>query len=251
MTEQEYTAINARIAATFPALGAWFASLPPDAKQAQRDLRKATLGGLESRDVEAAITAIAMAPERPWSGYGQEETAAAHIARKARELSDARAAKREAATLTRRGRRERMEGEHSLLELLAKLLAAKKDSSYEPGDAQALLDAWIPVSGDDRRDTYRCLQCLDTGLVTCVSTLRRFGDRWAHSSCVACCDCQAGERVAATKNPPPHYDEHLHARIRATATSHEACAAVLAWRNRRSQASRVGEFDSWNERAFV
>jgi len=247
MTEAEYTAINARIAAMFPTLGQWFAMLPPDAKQAQRDRRRAALAGLEARDVEAAIMAIANGPECPWAGFGQEEWASAHIARRARELSDARAVKREAATLTKRKRVGG--GEHSLLDLLAKLKDAQKQPDYHAGDAQALLDAWIPTTGDDKRDTYRCLECLDTGLVTVVSTLRRYGDRWTHSTAVACCpECDAGARMANTKTPPARYDANEHAKIRLGATDAEACAAVDALLKRREEAKRVTAFDTFNER---
>lgn len=249
MIEREYETLTAKIASTFPSLADWFARLPTDAKQAQRERRKSCLFGLEVRDVEAAVAAIASGTECPWAGYGQEEWAYAKIADKAREFSAKRGEERHVESYRRRAPRQH--GESSLMDLVAKLASAKRDGHCQSGEeAAALLDAWLPPS-DDKRDWVKCQLCGDRGLVTCVSTFKRRADGTPyHSSCLArCTECAAGEEIARRKSPPPDYDQYEHAMIRTTASGHEAEQAVRALLERREQCKRVGDFDRFNERA--
>ena len=109
-----------------------------------------------------------------------------------------------------------------------------------------MLDDMLPEGYHDAR---RCGMCMDTGLVTVVSTLKknRHG-AWVHSTAVASCGCGEGDRVRRMENPPPAFDDMDHARIRPTASSAEACAAVDALLKRREEAKRVTAFDTFNER---
>ena len=249
MIDREYEAINTRITNTFPALGEWFRNRLPseDARQMQRERRKACLIGLEARDVEAAIAAIASGTECPWAGYGQEEWAYAKIAERAREFAAKRGEERHVESYRRKAPRQH--GEASLMDLVVKLANAKRDGHCQPGEEAALLEVWLPPS-DDKRDWVKCQLCGDRGLVTCVSTLKRRADGTPyHSSCLArCTECAAGEEIARRKSPPPDYDQYEHAMIRPTASGHEAEQAVRALLERREQSKRVGDFDRFNDR---
>jgi len=249
MTDTEYAAITEKIAYTFPALASWFLRLPMAGRQAQRERRKATLIDLEARDVNNAITDFSIAPVAPWAGFGQEEWAYGHIAKRAKEFAESRAGRRDVPI--GRGAYQPIQGLKSIREQAEQLVELKKQPDWTHDDTRDWLDKEIPPDTEDRRERWSCLPCHDTGLVPCLASIRMVKGEIVFTQGSKACHCQLGRtfserRDESTRITP--YDECEHVKLPfGIISGEEAQALLLATRERRANRNRNPGFDQYND----
>jgi hypothetical protein len=251
VTDEEYNAANVEITRTFPTVGDWFDRLPTETKQAQRARRKAALIGLELRDVRGAISALSCGTESPWTAYGAIEWAYGTIASKAAEVA-ARRAMRSGGGIPVRGRYQPIGGLRTIREQADELAELKKREGWTHDDTKTWLDSEIPEDPEDRREWHKCTACQDSGLVPCLSWIRRTKEgRILFAQGSKACHCQQGRtfserRDESTRITP--YDECEHVKLPfGIISGEEAQALLLATRERRANRNRNPGFDAYND----
>lgn len=241
---------------TWPSLLEWFAGLPPATKQIQRDRRKLAVGALEASDVRRAIEELSRLPRAPWQEYGDRpENAWATIGDAARQIGgrrrEASEAERAMAHERDRGRARAMRSIREEAEALAE--ARRLGQVVSASDVLAWLNRDSIDGEHDRRDAHACRQCRDTGLVTCVSTLRHnHRGQLYWTTAAAACGCGEGDRFAERREELhrlPRYDDTRHVRVVQFATPEDVLAELTATRERAAKAKRFAFLDEHNQRA--
>lgn len=285
MTSDEYEALKDLILATFPELhehasrygrsGRDATDMERATAHAQRERRKACLMPHSAADVRQAVSEFAVAADVPWNEYGRQGQGFAMIGERARQIAKARANSSADASQVERAkapirRRKRLGGQlHEADEIVprsfrsdvADLLRAKADGHVRNA---AECRAWIARHDDpqarDRRDEFACEMCRDTGLVVCVTSLRRYeerGEAWTSwTTGVAACSsrsCILGDRFANREDERarlPRYDETEMVRLPdpAFAQLEDVLQAIADTRRKNEAKNRHGFLDEFNRR---
>lgn len=281
MNQAEYDACKDLILATFPELREYAARHHVQGddggrtRDAQIERRKACLTPHSAADVRQAIAEYATSAEVPWNEYGRQGQGFAMIGERARQIAKARAnaasevseVERAKAPIQRRIGQGGLQGigesiARTLRDDVDDLLRAKADGHVR---SAAECRAWIARHDDpqarDRRDEFACEMCRDTGLVTCLTSLRRYeqhGETWTSwTTGVAACSaksCIHGDRFADRRDDRarlPRYDETEMVRLAdpTFAQLEDVLAAIAETRKKHEAKQRHGFIDDWNAKA--
>lgn len=286
MTNEEYEQILRTILATFPELheyGLRYTAAPPGEESgpakdqriatalAQRERRRDALLPLDAQDVRAAIEEFRLAAVVPWNQYGQQGQGFAMIRERARAIAKARRSAQSEASEHERTRdpnfRQRrgaggLLGADGLLPRSIRhdvddLLRAKASGDVQTAaDVRAFLSRGDDERERDRRDEFYCPLCRDTGVVVCVTSLRKQGSGAVWTTGVAACSstkCIKGDVFANRKDERSRlvrYDECEHVRLDdpSFAQLSDVLAAIERTRANREKKNRIGAFDEFNQR---
>ena len=260
MTEQEYETIGRQIVATFPELGEWFKSLPDEAsREAQRARRRAALVQHDLRDVESAVIELRVLPELPWQRFGQQGNAFSMVAAKAQEFASKRREKMNTRQLVDEAKPLSVGSYVAPFRKLAEELVGLRQQETWTRQHE---DDWFaeqlgPEEIDNKRHWVSCKLCGDTGIVTCLSTIkwvkpwRGIGEpRIVATTMSAACTCHRGDVYGNRKQAPlPRYNADVFVKLRMPCSGPQAAEQLAHWKRTTAEAKRITGFDDFNRRA--
>ena len=257
MTPEECQRVRDAVPVAFPSIATWWLKLDDRQRQAMERRNTACLIDCDYGDVLAVLADLGRSPVDPWPYDADKERAAAIIAQRANQMrSDRKQTERtrhDIDSVDRTGKRYKRPSDlQTMWDAAEELVKLKASDGWTDEQTADWLAAKYPSDESDRRERYECAACLDTGLITCLSTIRWIDQRTIHATSAAACHCQRGvvfsNRHEADKRLPA-YDEAKHVKMPVGCSGSQAARTLRTWLERHAAERRVGSFDDFNQRS--